>query len=118
MAGKKWRNLRIKLTPTFTSGKMKMMFPIIVENGKQLQSYVKQSAENNETVEMKELLCRFTTDVISSCAFGIESNCLKNPDSEFRKWGKKIFQQDWRLILINMFMFMVPKLIGYIKVRL
>ena len=91
LSGPKWRNLRMKLTPTFTSGKMKMMFPTLVETGKELQDYLKKPAGHKETIEIKDILARYSTDIIASCAFGIECNCLKDPNAEFRNWGKKIF---------------------------
>ena len=92
LSGSKWRNLRVKLTPTFTAGKMKMMFGTLVECGKELQGCLQEHADKREPIEIKEILARYSTDIIASCAFGIQCNCLKNPDAEFRKWGRKILE--------------------------
>lgn len=92
LSGSKWRNLRVKLTPTFTSGKMKMMFGTLVDCGKELQLCLEPLAHKGETIEIKDILARYSTDIIASCAFGIQCNCLKNPDADFRKWGRKIFE--------------------------
>ncbi|KAL0270239.1 UNVERIFIED_CONTAM: hypothetical protein PYX00_007712 [Menopon gallinae] len=117
ISGKKWRNLRVKLTPTFSSGKMKMMFPTIAHCAKQLQEHLKEPAEAGKVIEVKEMLARFTTDVISSCAFGIETNSLKNPKSEFRKHGKRIFEADLRNMVVNMMLFVYPNLTKMFKLR-
>lgn len=107
LKGSNWKNLRAKLTPTFTSGKMKMMFPIMVDCGLQMQKFLLKYAESEEVIEFKEIFARFTTDIISSCAFGIETNCIGNPNAEFRNYGKKIFETSFffviRFILTSFF---------------
>lgn len=94
--GQKWRNLRIKLTPTYTSGKMKMMFPTIAECGVDLIDVLSEAAEVGESFEAKDLMGRFSTDVITSCAFGIVSSSLKDPNSEFRNFTKGFTQRSFR----------------------
>jgi len=111
LTGAKWRNMRVKLTPTFTSGKMKMMFGTMVDCGKELKDVLLKTARKGEAIEMKDILARYATDIIASCAFGIQCNCLQNPDAEFRIWGRKIFLRTRRTMIFRFLSLLMPSLI-------
>ncbi|XP_072764790.1 probable cytochrome P450 6a14 isoform X1 [Anoplolepis gracilipes] len=100
LSGKKWRNLRVKMTPTFTSGKIKQMFAILKICGKELVNSLNSVAQAGDRIEIKDWFGRYTTDIIMSIAFGVQSNCIKEGDNEFRYWGKKIFELHpfWRAL--------------------
>uniref|UniRef100_A0A2M4BKV4 Putative cytochrome n=1 Tax=Anopheles marajoara TaxID=58244 RepID=A0A2M4BKV4_9DIPT len=104
--GTKWTNLRKKLVPTFSSGKMKQMCPTIVSVGDRFRECLERicSGTGGEEVEMKELLARFTTDVIGTCAFGIDCNSLNDPNAEFLRMGRKVFEVPRGRILKFFFM--------------
>jgi len=68
-------------------------------------------------VEFKELLARFSTDVISIVAFGFETNSLTNPDAEFRRVGRMLFSTSLETIIRNALNALAPSLIGLLKVR-
>jgi cytochrome P450 family 6 len=118
LSGPKWRNLRVKLTPVFTSGKIKTMFATVAECGKQLQSCLQEPVSNGEPVEIKEFLARYSTDIISLCAFGIKSNCQTNPNAEFRNWGKKLFESSLRQRLTAFLNILSPSLVPVLKLSI
>ncbi|XP_060519193.1 cytochrome P450 6A1-like [Cylas formicarius] len=89
LEGPKWRALRQKLTPTFTSGKIKMMYHTMMTCASVLSDVMKNISISDEPVEMRDVLARFTTDIIGSCAFGIDCNSLKDPNSDFRVYGRR-----------------------------
>lgn len=107
--GKKWRNIRMKLTPTFTSGKLKMMFQTLVDCSKQFIVEMDKHA-GKESVNIKNYLCRFTTDIIGSCAFGIECNSLKDPNVDFNKYGQSVFEAGVIEGMKGLFGFAAPNL--------
>ncbi|XP_025262192.1 probable cytochrome P450 6a13 isoform X2 [Camponotus floridanus] len=96
---KRWRPLRIKLSPVFTSGKLKEMFSLISECADHLEQYIEKLVSKNETIECREVTAKYTTDVIGTCAFGIEMNALSDEDSEFRRMGRMVFTPTWQNIL-------------------
>ncbi|XP_031330486.1 probable cytochrome P450 6a14 [Photinus pyralis] len=89
LEGQKWKNLRSRLTPTFSSGKMKMMFRLVMECGKHMTSAMEEVARKQIPIETKDWLGRFGTDVIGTCAFGIDCNSFQEPNSAFRTYGKR-----------------------------
>lgn len=111
LKGYKWRNLRVKLTPTFTSGKMKMMFQMLLVCGEQLDQAMRDCVKQKGPIDIKDMLGRFTTDVIGTVAFGLNCNSLENPDSEFRKYGKMVFDNSFFDNLRNMGQLIAPDLL-------
>lgn len=64
LEGPKWKSMRARLAPTFTSGKMKMMFHILVDCSVHLKNILDEYCTQNKEVELKDYLARFTTDII------------------------------------------------------
>nr|AID61399.1 cytochrome P450 [Calliphora stygia] len=112
LEGEEWRAMRTKLSPVFTSAKMKYMFPTMVAVGENFSQTLKQELNKtpDSVLEIKDLCARFTTDVIGSCAFGIECNSLQDPNAEFRVKGRSIFTESRHSPLVQLFMVTCPDL--------
>lgn len=115
--GKKWKNLRVKLSPTFTSGKMKAMFSTLVDCGQSLQNYINDIVSKNGQFEIRELAAQYATNVIASVAFGIDINCIEEPNTPFRKFGRKIFEPNLRNGLRFLGVFIFPEFMKRFKIR-
>nr|ATN29100.1 CYP6X2 [Apolygus lucorum] len=116
LEGSKWKALRVKLTPTFTSGKLKLMYSLFVECAQRLERKLQEdSMKNDGVVDIKDTIGRFTTDIIGSCAFGLEIDSLNNPDEPFRKIGMNLFKQRIKKRLIEMLFSVIPGLRNNIK---
>lgn len=117
LEGEPWRILRAKVSPTFTSGKIKMMFNIMVEVTNELKRIVDEELKVNNDVDISDTMARFTMDIIGNCAFGIECNALKNPNEELMVFGKKFFNPGPRQILRQIAFSVFPELSRKLGVR-
>jgi cytochrome P450 len=53
LQGQKWKDMRMKLVPTFTSGKMKAMFPLMKECVDNFDEHLQKIAASKEIFEAK-----------------------------------------------------------------
>lgn len=87
-----WRGLRHKLSPTFTSGKLKTMFEICHQVADNLTLAIDKEKNVDGCLEIKDVLARFVTDFIASTAFGIDCNSLANKSNKFHNMATKVFR--------------------------
>ncbi|XP_053766379.1 cytochrome P450 3A12 [Desmodus rotundus] len=78
-----WKRIRTLLSPTFTSGKLKEMFPIIGQYGDVLVRNLRKEAEKGKPITLKDIFGAYSMDVITSTSFGVNIDSLNNPQDPF-----------------------------------
>lgn len=88
LKGEQWRDMRITLSPSFTSSKMKLMFNLISDCAENFVEHFAARGEKVVTVEMKDTFSRYANDVIATCAFGVKCDSLKERENDFFMMGR------------------------------
>lgn len=83
-----WKFIRTKLSPTFTTGKIKQMFHTVVSTSEALISVI----DTGKQSEVRDLCNRYICDVIGSVTFGLDCESLKNGKTPLLKMADKVFR--------------------------
>lgn len=118
LPSQKWKNLRGKLSPAFTSGKLKAMFSTLLDCGSNLQSHLDKLATKRELVDVRELAACHTTNVIASVGFGIDVDTISDPKNEFRVYGRQIFEPSLWNAFRWFFFFYAPEFMPLIRMKI
>ncbi|KFW06596.1 Cytochrome P450 3A40, partial [Eurypyga helias] len=109
----KWKRIRTVLSPTFTSGKLKEMFPIINHYGKKLVESIEKKVANDEFVTMKDIFGAYSMDVVASTSFSVNIDSMSNPNDPFVTNIKKFFKFSFLnpvFVFLVLFPFVIPVL--------
>ncbi|KAJ8728452.1 hypothetical protein PYW08_016837 [Mythimna loreyi] len=119
LKGQEWKDMRSSLSPAFTSSKMRLMVPFMVEVGDQMISSLKKKIKESKTgyidVECKDLTTRYANDVIASCAFGLKVDSHNDVENEFYAMGKVSSTFTFRQMLMFFVIANAPKLAKALK---
>lgn len=76
-----------------------------------LEDYLESNISKKKNVfEFRDLMARFNTNIISSVAFGIDNDCINEPQHIFRRMGAKLFEASFANAFRGVIGFMIPKL--------
>ncbi|CAB3243714.1 unnamed protein product [Arctia plantaginis] len=92
--GDTWKLLRQRLTPAFTSAKLKKMFPLVVECAAKLQATSEDIVNKGGECDVRNLMARFTIEFIGACGFGLQMDTIRNENSLFLTLGTDIFNRN------------------------
>jgi cytochrome P450 family 6 len=95
------------------------MFETITNCGHVLDKFLATSFEKGVDVfEFRDLMARWTTNIISSVAFGIETDCINERDHIFRRMALKQLENNWRLNVQMFLSVFMPKATKLLKFKL
>nr|BAM18399.1 cytochrome P450 6a2 [Papilio xuthus] len=114
--GDLWKLLRQRMTPAFTSGKLKAMFPLIVERAERMQTHAINAPPTGRVLDSREIMARYTTDFIGACGFGLDMDSLTTENSSFRKLGMDIFKFEVSQIIKQMLKEMFPEACKHFRI--
>nr|CAD7427783.1 unnamed protein product [Timema monikensis] len=116
--GKKWRYIRMKLTPTFSSNKIKNMFGLVDAKAVELAEFVEQQSLRGNIIPVKEITAGYTLDVLASCAFGVNANAIVDRKAEFHEILRQIFEMKTIDLIKTNLAFFLPWSVKYLKLKL
>jgi cytochrome P450 family 6 len=93
------------------------MYLTINDLSKNLVARYDRMGKNGETVEAKSVANRFTVDIISSVAFGMDANTLNDQHLELLDIFKEIFGGEGASLLKLFFLFAFPNLSKKLHLR-
>ncbi|KAM6407829.1 cytochrome P450 3A12-like [Rhynochetos jubatus] len=109
----KWKRIRTVLSPTFTSGKLKEMFPIINHYGEKLVDNIEKKVANDEFVTVKDIFGAYSMDVVASTSFSVNIDSMSNPNDPFVTNIKKFLKFSFLnpvFVFLVLFPFVIPVL--------
>ncbi|KAH9628879.1 hypothetical protein HF086_001114, partial [Spodoptera exigua] len=119
LKGQEWKDMRSTLSPAFTSSKMRLMVPFMVEVGDQmmqsLHQSIKQSKDGSIDIDCKDLTTRYANDVIASCAFGLKVDSHNDKDNSFYALGKETSSFNFRQMMTFFLLINAPALAKFLK---
>ncbi|XP_075214499.1 putative cytochrome P450 6a17 [Lycorma delicatula] len=100
LCGDEWRAARHKLTPTFTSGKLKMMFEPIKKCSEEGVLFLKD--KTGQEIDARDLMGKFMLKIIANVAFGLTIDTFNEKEAmhnEFIKLTSKFFKPSKLMVL-------------------
>uniref|UniRef100_A0A1L8E4E5 Putative cytochrome n=1 Tax=Nyssomyia neivai TaxID=330878 RepID=A0A1L8E4E5_9DIPT len=108
LKGEEWKQKRAEITPAFTQLRIKATYPVMEDVYGRMKKYILK--ENSQAIEARELAAKFTTDVVSSCIFGIDAGSFVDEKPEIREMGRRLTEFTPKIIFYFLLVQLIPSI--------
>ncbi|XP_019719885.1 cytochrome P450 3A30-like [Hippocampus comes] len=113
----RWKRIRSSVSPCFTSGRLKQVFPLVTRSTERLVESL-ATKDLNQPVDIKQFFGPYSLDVVTSASFSVDTDSINRPDDPLVAHLKKIMNfRLWPIMLLLLFPAMA-KLCKLLKVDL
>lgn len=111
MKDQKWRDMRATLSPAFTGSKIRLMFDLVGDCAENFVSYCNEQCNDSGrmTFRPKKVFSKVTMDIISTCAFGLKIDSLRNPKNQVYQMFNKVLEMSGTLVIFKFLIMMLSK---------
>ncbi|CAH2004436.1 unnamed protein product, partial [Acanthoscelides obtectus] len=109
-----WRGYRSKISPIFTSGRLRTMFQEMKKSGEALVEYIGQNVEETDA---KDLLTRYSGDILGKCVFCIDTHSFEDQEFSARLTMRSAFAPTWRNALVQLPYFICQNLVNLLHLN-
>lgn len=115
----KWKLIRKKISPFFTSGKLKAAYYLIEEKGSQFSKFIEQKLDVHGKVELelKKITDLYSMDVIGSISFGIDAHSLEGVFEDFQEAVHSLFNYTPRRAIELSASFLLPSVTKFFNFK-
>lgn len=89
----RWEKLRAVISPSFTTGKMRILTPKVNECIANLLANLRMEVKQKREVDLLKIYRAFSLDTIASTAFGVKLDSLNEPEHPIVSNARKFFSR-------------------------
>ncbi|KAH8310482.1 hypothetical protein KR044_001581, partial [Drosophila immigrans] len=112
LPGQSWRSMRQKLSPCFTSGKLKAMYSTGEDIGNKMVDHLQKELPETgvKEVDLKAVMQTYAIDIIASTIFGLDINSYEQPDNKFTKLVTALPRDSRFVAIMHMLIILIPSI--------
>ncbi|XP_077588233.1 cytochrome P450, family 3, subfamily A, polypeptide 65 [Stigmatopora nigra] len=106
-----WKRIRSVLSPSFTSGRLKEMYSIMLHHSNNLLKCLQRKVDADEVIHLKDVFGPYSMDVVASTAFSVDIDSINRPADPFVANIKKMTMFNFMsplIVLVVLFPFLRP----------